>query len=136
MLDRHGGKGRGIPCTFVIGMNETVFPRAIQEDGFLRDRHRLILSETLGYKIDQKLQGYGEEALLFELLSASARERVYLVSARRCRASPGPIGVSGCDRRGVEGRPRGLDVSLPRRWSERRDLPLFVPPLLTMGERR
>ena len=36
-------QGRGFRALFVIGMNETVFPRPSREDGFLRDRHRLIL---------------------------------------------------------------------------------------------
>ena len=136
VLDAMAARGVGFRALFVIGMNETVFPRAIQEDGFLRDRHRLILSETLGYKIDQKLQGYGEEALLFELLSASARERVYL-SYQRADAAGRPLAPSGyLDAIGAVSK-AGLADSmfpLPRRWSERRDLPLFVPPLLTREE--
>ena len=74
VLDAMAARGLGFRALFMVGLNEKVFPRFIHEDGFLRDRHRLILSETLGYKIDQKLQGYAEEALLFELLRSAASE--------------------------------------------------------------
>jgi ATP-dependent helicase/nuclease subunit B len=120
----------------VIGMNEKLFPRFIHEDGFLRDRHRLVLSETLGYKIDQKLQGYGEEALLFELLRASAQERLYL-SYQRADSAGRPLAPSGyLDAPGVVPHPSDTDplLALPRRWPDRAGLSLFIPSLLTREE--
>ncbi len=136
VLDAMAARGVGFRALFIIGMNEKLFPRFIHEDGFLRDRHRLILNETLGYKIDQKLQGYGEEALLFELLRASARERLYL-SYQRADAAGRPLAPSGyLDAIDAVPRPADKDslFALPRRWQDRAGLPLFVPPLLTREE--
>ena len=136
VLDAMAARGLGFRALFVVGMNEKMFPRYIHEDGFLRDSHRLVLSETLGYKIDQKLQGYGEEALLFELLRASARERLYL-SYQRADAAGRPLAPSGyLDGMGVV--PHAADAqslfAVPRRWKDRTALPLFIPPLLTREE--
>jgi len=136
VLDAMAARGVGFRALFVIGMNEQVFPRAIQEDGFLRDRHRLILSETLGYKIDQKMHGYGEEALLFELLSGSASERVSL-TYQRADVSGRPLAPSGYVDAVVpasQSMPTNSPAALPRRWSDRVDLPLFAPSLLTREE--
>ncbi len=136
VLDAMAARGVGFRALFLIGMNEKLFPRFIHEDGFLRDRHRLILSETLGYKIDQKLHGYGEEALLFELLRASARERLYL-SYQRADAAGRPLAPSGyLDSVGAVPHPSAAEVTfaLPRRWPDRVTLPLFTPPLLTREE--
>jgi len=136
VLDAMAARGLGFRALFLVGMNEKLFPRFIHEDGFLRDSHRLVLSETLGYKIDQKLQGYGEEALLFELLRAAARERLYL-SYQRADAAGRPLAPSGyldafqAGPRAAE--PQSL-FALPRRWKDRAALPLFVPPLLTREE--
>src|SRR4029078_10778473 len=58
-------------------MNEGVFPRAIREDAFLRDRDREVLERDLGYKVSQKLTAFDEEKLLFTLLAGAARERLY-----------------------------------------------------------
>ena len=135
VLDAMAARGVGFRALFIVGMNEKLFPRFIHEDGFLRDRHRLILSETLGYKIDQKLQGYAEEALLFELLRSSAAERLYL-SYQRADAAGRPLapstylGTAG----GLPHSPdAGSPFALPRRWPDRATLALFTPPLLTRG---
>ena len=136
VLDAMAARGVGFRALFIVGMNEKLFPRFIHEDGFLRDRHRLILSETLGYKIDQKLQGYGEEALLFELLRASARDRLYL-SYQRADAAGRPLAPSGyLDTIGTVPHPGDREslLALPRRWQDRAGLPLFIPPLLTREE--
>lgn len=136
VLDAMAARGVGFRALFVIGMNEKLFPRYIHEDGFLRDRHRLVLSETLGYKIDQKLQGYAEEALLFELLRASAGERLYL-SYQRTDAAGRPLAPSGY-LHAIGAVLQGSDTeplfALPRRWPERAILPLFTPHLLTREE--
>ncbi|MCC2640148.1 MAG: uncharacterized protein K0S45_561 [Nitrospira sp.] len=136
VLDAMAARGLGFRALFIIGMNEKLFPRFIHEDGFLRDRHRLILSETLGYKIDQKLQGYGEETLLFELLRSSASERLYL-SYQRADAAGRPLAPSTYldqfDGLSAASATQAV-FALPRRWQDRAGLALFVPPLLTREE--
>ncbi len=71
---------RGVPfrALFVIGLNEKHFPRYIREDPFMRDRHRVVLDSTLGFKIDEKLVAYDEETLLFALLCQAATKRLFL----------------------------------------------------------
>ena len=136
VLDAMAARGLGFRALFIVGMNEKVFPRFIHEDGFLRDRHRLVLSGTLGYKIDQKLQGYGEEALLFELLRSSAGERLYL-SYQRADSACRPLAPSTyLDTGGSLSHASDTQAvfALPRRWPDRADLSLFVPPLLTREE--
>jgi len=136
VLDAMAARGLGFRALFLIGLNDKLFPRFIHEDGFLRDRHRSVLDETLGYKLDQKLQGYAEEALLFELLRASARERLYL-SYQRVDAGGRALAPSSyLDARHLPGWKMGdgPDLSLPRRWRERNTLALFAPPLLTREE--
>lgn len=136
VLDAMAARGLGFRALFVIGMNEKLFPRFIHEDGFLRDRHRLVLSETLGYKIDQKLQAYGEEALLFELLRSSAGERLYL-SYQRADDAGRPLASSTyLDRAGGQSHATGPEAAfaLPRRWLDRTAFSLFAPPLLTREE--
>ena len=71
-------RGMTVRALFLLGMNEKIFPRYVREDPFLRDRQRAVLESTLGYKIDEKLAGHEEELLLFELLSRSATNRLYL----------------------------------------------------------
>ena len=78
VLDAMTARGRTVRALFVLGMNDKVFPRYVREDPFLRDRQRVVLDSTLGYKIDEKLAGHEEELLLFELLSRSATNRLYL----------------------------------------------------------
>ena len=78
VLDAMTARGRTSRALFVLGMNDKLFPRYVREDPFLRDRQRVVLESTLGYKIDEKLAGHEEESLLFELLSRSAINRLYL----------------------------------------------------------
>ena len=78
VLDAMTARGRTVRALFLIGMNEKLFPRYVREDPFLRDRQRVVLESTLGYKIDEKLAGHEEELLLFELLSRAATNRLYL----------------------------------------------------------
>src|SRR5690242_4118893 len=74
-------------------MNEGVFPRAIREDAFLRDRDREVLERDLGYKVSQKLTAFDEEKLLFTLLVGAARERLYC-SFQRADESGRPLAPS------------------------------------------
>ena len=126
---------RGVPCKalFVLGVNEKVFPRYIREDAFLRDRHRRVLDETLGFKIDEKLAAYGAETLLFHLLCRTARQRLYLSYQRadesgRMLASSPYLGEArrwlGQDERPIEAVPRRLTDRLAQRPASNR----FLPP--------
>ena len=78
------GSARGVPfrALFLLGMNEGVFPRAIREDPFLRDRDRRVLETVLGCKVSSKLAGYDEEKLLFALLANAASDRLYCLYSR------------------------------------------------------
>jgi len=82
VLDVMAARGRPFRALVVLGMNDHVFPRVVREDAFLRDRDRKVLAESLGYKIDEKMMGFDEEALLFALLQQSARDHLYLLYQR------------------------------------------------------
>ena len=82
VLDVMAARGRPFRTLFVLGMNDHVFPRVVREDAFLRDCDRKVLAESLGYKIDEKLNGFDEEALLFALLQHSTRDHLYLLYQR------------------------------------------------------
>ena len=82
VLDVMSARGRPFRALFVLGLNDHVFPRIVREDAFLRDRDRKVLAESLGYKIDEKMAGFDEEALLFSLLQRSARDRLYFLYQR------------------------------------------------------
>jgi ATP-dependent helicase/nuclease subunit B len=126
---------RGVPFKglFVLGVNDKVFPRYIREDAFLRDRHRRVLDETLGFKIDEKLTAYGAETLLFHLLCQAARQRLYLSyqradeSGRMLAASP-YLGEArrrfGQDEQPIEMVPRRLSDQVLQRPT----IKLFLPP--------
>lgn len=78
VLDVMAARGVPFKSLFVLGLNDKVFPRYIREDPFLRDRHRRVLDATMGFKIDEKLGGYEEEAVLLTLLQQAATQRLYL----------------------------------------------------------
>jgi ATP-dependent helicase/nuclease subunit B len=116
VLDAMTARGRTVRALFVLGLNEKLFPRYVREDPFLRDRQRVILESTLGYKVDEKLAGHEEELLLFELLSRSAINRLYLSYQRadetgRVMAPSGFIAMAMRDPRFV-GKPETI---VPRR---------------------
>jgi len=120
VLDAMTARGRTVRALFVIGMNEKIFPRYVREDPFLRDRQRVVLESTLGYKIDEKLAGHEEELLLFELLSRSATNRLYLSYQRadeagRVMAPSSFIAMAMRDPRFV-GNP---EETVPRRLTQR-----------------
>ncbi|MGH7147155.1 MAG: PD-(D/E)XK nuclease family protein [Nitrospiraceae bacterium] len=120
VLDAMTARGRTVRALFVLGMNEKLFPRYVREDPFLRDRQRVVLESTLGYKIDEKLAGHEEELLLFELLSCSATNRLYLSYQRadetgRVMAPSGFIAMAMRDPRFV-GKP---EATVPRRLTLR-----------------
>ena len=78
VLDAMAARGIPFKALFILGLNDKHFPRYIREDPFLRDRHRMVLDTTLGFKIDEKLAGYDEETLLFTLLCQAAAQRLFL----------------------------------------------------------
>jgi|CXWL01.1.fsa_nt_gi ATP-dependent helicase/nuclease subunit B len=82
VLDVMAARGLSFRALYLLGMNEKVFPRHIQEDPFLRDTVRRTLEIDLGYKIQEKLAGYQEEKLLFFLACDSASERLTLLCQR------------------------------------------------------
>jgi ATP-dependent helicase/nuclease subunit B len=82
VADAMATRGLSFKVLFLIGLNDHVFPRYIREDPFLRDRHRRVLEETLGSKIDEKLAGYDEEALLLALMQQAATDRLMLSTQR------------------------------------------------------
>jgi len=120
VLDAMTARGRTVRALFVLGMNEKLFPRYVREDPFLRDRQRVLLESTLGYKIDEKLAGHEEERLLFELLSRSATNRLYLLYQRadetgRVMAPSSFIAMAMRDTRFVG----KLEETVPRRLTQR-----------------
>jgi len=135
VLDAMAARGLTFRALFVVGLNEKVFPRYVREDAFLRDRNRRLLDETLGYKIDEKLAGYDEERLLFALLQQAARQRLYLLH-QRADANGRALAPSAYLDPFLRQEPLGrtADVSVPRRLSDRLELPLFAPQLLTREE--
>jgi ATP-dependent helicase/nuclease subunit B len=132
VLDAMTARGRTVRALFILGMNEKSFPRYVREDPFLRDRQRVVLESTLGYKIDEKLAGHEEELLLFELLSRSAINRLYLSYQRadetgRAMAPSGFIAMAMRDLQFVgspeETVPRRLTVRISERPSIQELLP-------------
>ncbi|MDP1767723.1 MAG: PD-(D/E)XK nuclease family protein [Nitrospirota bacterium] len=135
VLDAMTARGRNVRALFVLGMNEKLFPRYVREDPFLRDRQRVVLESTLGYKIDEKLAGHEEEVLLFELLSRSATNRLYLSYQRadeagRVMAPSGFIAMAMRDPRFV-GKP---EESVPRRLTQRISAQPSIQDLLPAEE--
>ena len=136
ILDAMSARGLSFRAVFLLGMNEKIFPRFIQEDAFLRDRHRRVLAETFGYKIDEKLAGYDEERLLFALMKQGGRERCYLLyqranqEGRPLAPSPYLTEIQSADplKQSVQ------EMSLPRRFSDRVEHPLFASKFLTKEE--
>lgn len=82
VLDAMEARGLSFRAVYVIGVNDGRFPRVIQEDAFLRDRHRRWIELDLGYKLPEKLKAIHEEQLLWYLLVNSARELLVLSSHR------------------------------------------------------
>jgi ATP-dependent helicase/nuclease subunit B len=82
VLDAMAARGIPFKVLFILGLNEKIFPRYIQEDALLRDAVRRSLEATLGYKIPEKMLGYEEEKLLFYLLLDAASDRVYCLYQR------------------------------------------------------
>ncbi len=137
ILDAMSARGYVFDVLFILGMNDQVFPRIVKEDAFLRDQDRRVLVESLGYKIQEKLKGFEEEALLFQLLLDSAREKIYLVF-QRMDYQGRPLGPSSFLRErggsGAEGDPP--EIQVPLRILEQVNVPYFGAPNETTLEHR
>ncbi len=137
VFDAMAARGHAFRTVFILGMNDQVFPRVVREDAWLRDRDRRVLAESLGYKIDEKMHGFDEEALLFALLRHSARDRVYLVYQRADHKGRPLLPSSlltelmregpGCSE---------SEISVPLRVAERLRIPYFSPGEETGWETR
>lgn len=132
VLDAMTARGRTVRALFMLGMNEKLFPRYVREDPFLRDRQRVVLESTLGYKIDEKLAGHEEELLLFELLSRSATNRLYLSYQRadeagRVMAPSGFISLALRDSRFIGKQEEQVPRRLTQRISEQPSIQGLLP---------
>jgi len=136
VLDAMAARGLPFRAVIILGLNEKVFPRYIREDAFLRDRHRRVLAETLGYKIDEKYVGYDEERLLYALVHQAAQDRLYL-SYQRADEEGRPLAPSSFLRGLTRSESEDHLVpewSLARRLSDRLDDHLFRDSMLTREE--
>jgi ATP-dependent helicase/nuclease subunit B len=133
VLDVMAARGLPFKALFVLGLNDKVFPRVIREDPFLRDRHRRVLDETIGFKIDEKLWGYEEEAVLLALVRQAATDRLILSyqraddQGRVLTASPYVADMprlAGMDQVPIEAVPRRLTDRMAQRPAMR----TFLPP--------
>ena len=120
ICDVMAARGLSFKALFILGLNEKVFPRYIREDAFLHDRHRRVLEETLGFKIDEKLLGYEEEALLFSLLCQAVDRKLYLSYQRADEQgrmlAPSPYLTEAARHLGIDEPPT---EAVPRRLSDR-----------------
>ncbi len=71
-------RGLGFQVVFVLGMNEKTFPQIIREDPVLREDYRRILRDQLGFWINQKMERFDEERLLFFCAVEAARTQLYI----------------------------------------------------------
>lgn len=87
-------RGQAFKAVFILGLNEKSFPQAIREDPVLKDYYRRILRDQLGFWINQKMERFDEERLLFFCALEMAEERLYL-SFLRADAEGKPLVPSG-----------------------------------------
>ena len=93
-VDVMGLRGLGFKVLFVLGLNEKNFPQVVREDPMLKDFYRRILRDQLGYWINQKMERFDEEKLLFFCALEAAGEKIYL-SFLRADSEGKPCIVSG-----------------------------------------
>jgi ATP-dependent helicase/nuclease subunit B len=97
----------------------------------------MVLAESLGYKIDEKITGFDEESLLFALLRHSARDRVYLIYQRadhKGRSLLPSALLMECT--GAGQACSGSEISVPLRLAERANVPYCSPGEETWQETR
>ncbi len=93
-VDVMGLRGLNFKVLFVLGLNEKTFPQVIREDPMLKDYYRRILRDQLGYWINQKMERFAEERLLFFCTLEAASQKIYL-SYLRTDGEGKPLIVSG-----------------------------------------
>ena len=71
-------RGLSFQIVFVLGLNEKSFPQVINEDPILKDYYRRILRDQLGFWINQKMERFDEERLLFFCAAEMAHQQLYL----------------------------------------------------------
>ncbi len=76
------GRGLRYKVVFLLGLNEKSFPMSVPEDPVLRDYYRYILRDGLGYWINQKVERFDEERLLFFSAVTTASQKLYALYAR------------------------------------------------------
>lgn len=134
VLDVMAARGVPFKALIALGLNDKVFPRYIREDPFLRDRHRRVLDATMGFKIDEKLGGYEEEAVLFTLLRQAAIQRLYLSFQRADDQgrvlAPSPYLAEANRSCGLEEAPvEAIPRRLTDRVAQRPVIRTFLPPV-------
>lgn len=143
VLDAMAARGIPFKILFIIGLNEKVFPRYIQEDALLRDSVRRNLEASLGYKIPEKIPGYEEEKLLFYLLLNAASDRIYCLYQRSDQAGRplvpswylNELGRALWGRRMAVGGMKIIEEAIPRQWLDKhRTSSYFQASLLTPKE--
>ena len=75
-------RGLRFKVVFLLGLNDKSFPLVVPEDPVLRDYHRYLLRDVLGYWINQSLDRCDEERLLFFACATAAQEKLYVSYAR------------------------------------------------------
>ena len=71
-------RGQSFKVVFLLGMNEKIFPQIIREDPVLKDYYRHILRDQLGFWMNQKMERFEEEKLLFYAMVEAAQEKLYV----------------------------------------------------------
>ncbi len=87
-------RGLSFEVVFALGINEKSFPQVISEDPVLKDYYRRILRDQLGFWINQKMERFDEERLLFFCMAEAARRQLYL-SFLRADSEGKPLVPSG-----------------------------------------
>ncbi|MBR3604120.1 MAG: exodeoxyribonuclease V subunit gamma [Elusimicrobiaceae bacterium] len=87
-------RGLSFKVLFVLGLNEKKFPQVLREDPMLKDYYRRILRDQLGYWINQKMERFDEERLLFFCTIEAAKQKIYF-SYLRSDQDGKPMIVSG-----------------------------------------
>ena len=70
-------RGLNFKVVFLLGVNEKSFPQLIREDPVLKDYYRRTLRDQLGFWINQKMERFDEERLLFLCTVEAAAEQLY-----------------------------------------------------------
>ena len=76
-LDVQNLRGLHFKVIFMLGLNEKSFPQLIREDPVLKDYYRFTLRDRLGFWINQKMERFDEERLLFFCAAEAADEKLY-----------------------------------------------------------